>query len=91
MDRWIKRTYIFSDGKTNSCGVAIGHIGSNKVNIWKKKNDENGWILIFDVKVNETNFVLVNIYNPNTKTEQKATLHDFDKMLESIKDYMTNI
>ena len=36
MDRWIKRTNIFSDGKTNSCGVAIGHIGSNKVNIWKK-------------------------------------------------------
>ena len=33
-----------------------------------------------------TNFVLVDTYNPNTKTEQVATLHDVDKMLETIKD-----
>ena len=33
-----------------------------------------------------TNFVLVDIYNPNTKTEQVVTLHDVDKMLETIKD-----
>ena len=33
-----------------------------------------------------TNFVLVDIYNPNTKTEQVVTLHDIDKMLETIKD-----
>ena len=39
-----------------------------------------------DVKVDESNFVLVNIYNPNTETEQVATLHDLDKMLETIKD-----
>ena len=48
--------------------------------------DKNGRILILDVKVDETNFVLVNIYNPNTETEQVATLHDLDKMLETIKD-----
>ena len=52
----------------------------------KKKNDKNGRILILDVKVDETNFVLVKIYNSNTETEQVATLHDFDKMLETIKD-----
>ena len=39
-----------------------------------------------DVKVDETNSVLVNIYNPNIETEQVATLLDLDKMLESIKD-----
>ena len=37
-------------------------------------------------------FVLVNIYNPNTETEQVAALHDLDKMLETIKDlYDKNI
>ena len=45
----------------------------------------NGCILIFDVKVEETNFVLVNIYNPNTKPEQVATLLSLGKI------YMTNI
>ena len=37
--------------------------------------------------VNETNFVLVNIYNPITETEQVTTLFDFGKMLETIKDF----
>ena len=53
---------------------------------FRQKNDKNGCILILDVKVDESNFVLVNIYNPNTETEQVATLHDLDKMLETIKD-----
>ena len=37
--------------------------------------------------VDETNFVLVNIYNPNTETEQVTTLLDLDKILEVIKDF----
>ena len=45
-----------------------------------------GCILISDVKVDESKFVLGNIYNPNTETEQVATLHDLNKMLETIKD-----
>ena len=36
--------------------------------------------------VDETNFVLVNIYNPNTETEQVTTFLDLGKMLETIKD-----
>ena len=39
-----------------------------------------------DVKVDETNSVLVNIFNPNTETEQVATFLDLDKMLKSIQD-----
>ena len=77
---------FFSHGRTNSCGVAIGYIGSNKVDVLEKKMDKNGRILILDVKVDETNFVLVNKYNPKTETEQVATLHDLDKMLVTIKD-----
>ena len=51
-----------------------------------KKNDENGRILILDVMVDETNFVIVNIYNSNTETEQVTTLLDLGKMLETVKD-----
>ena len=35
---------------------------------------------MLDVIIDETNFVLVNIYNPNTKTEQVTTLLDLGKM-----------
>ena len=37
--------------------------------------------------VDETNFILVNIYNPNTETEQVTTLLDLGRMLETIKDF----
>ena len=53
-----------------------------------KKPGKYGRILILDildVMVDETNFVLVNIYNPNTKTEQVTNLLDLGKMLETIK------
>ena len=85
MGEWIKRIYIFFTCKNNSCGVAIGYIGNNKVDVLDKKNDKNGLILILDVMGNETNFVLVNIYNLNIETEQVATLLGLGKMLETIK------
>ena len=82
MGGWI----FFSHGKTNSCGVAIGYIGNNKVDVLeKKKTGKNGRILILDFKmVVETDFILVNIYNPNTETEQVTTLLDLGKLLETI-------
>ena len=42
---------------------------------------------MLDVIIDETNFVLVNIYNPNTETEQVTTLLDLGKMWETIKDF----
>ena len=66
--------------------MAIGYAGNNKVNVLDKKTDKNGRILILDVMVDETNFVLINIYNPNTETEQVTTLLDLDKILEAIID-----
>ena len=82
---WIKRTYIFSHGKTNSCGVAIGYIRNEKVEVLDKKIDKNWRILILDVKVHETKFVQVSIYNL-TETEQVMTLLDFGKMSETTKN-----
>ena len=68
--------------KQNSSGVAIGYIGSNKVDVLDIKIDRNGRILILHVMVGEFNFVLVLVlYNPNTETEPVATLHDLDEML----------
>ena len=82
----LKGPTFYSHAKTNSCKVAIGYIRRNKVDVLNIKIDKNGRILRLDVKVDKTNVVLVNIYNPNTKTGQVATLHDIDKMLKTIKD-----
>ena len=87
----LERPIFFSHGKTNSCGVAIGYIGSNKVDVLDKKIDKNGRILILDVNVYETNFVLINIFSHNTEMEQLAALHILDKMLDLLKICMTNL
>ena len=83
----LKGPILFSHGKTNSCGVATGYIRNNKVDILDKKIDKNGRISILDVMVDETNFVLVNIYNPNTEAEQVTTILDLGKISEIIKDF----
>ena len=41
---------------------------------------------MLNVKVDETNFVLVNIYSANTKAKQVAILVDLGGMLGTIKD-----
>ena len=54
---------------------------------WTKKSDKNGRNLKLDVMIDETNFALVNIYNPNTETKQVTTLINLGKMLETLKDF----
>ena len=62
------------------------YIGNNKIDVIGKKK----WkltILLLDVEDHETNFVLANIYNPNTETQQQeATLIDLGEILETVKD-----
>ena len=53
---------------------------------FRKKIDKNGCISILNVKVNEANFVLINNYNPNSKTVEVKSLLDLAKMLETVKE-----
>ena len=75
---------VFSHGSTNSCGVALDFWGLKSLNIIDKKSDENGRILIIDAKVNDEKFLLVNLYNSNTESEQIKTLDTLKNLLEDI-------
>ena len=77
---------FFSRIKTNSCGVAIGFVGSKALNILNVKRDNLGRILVIEVKIYDSVFVLINIYNANTKPEQLHTFNDLTTILESFKD-----
>ena len=66
-----KGELFFSHGTTNLCGVVIGYLGSNKIKVNRIKNDNQGRILIVDADIDEETFVLINLYNANTQTEQK--------------------
>ena len=50
-----------------------------------QKSDENGRILIIEAKINEDNFIVINIYNPNTESEQLKTFSILQNMLDDIE------
>ena len=66
---WIdefKGQLFFSHGKTNSCSVAVGFVGKRALNILNIKRDNLGRILVIKVKIDDSVFKLINIYNANT-------------------------
>ena len=76
---------FFSHGKTNSCGIATGLVGTKDLNILKTKRDNLGCILVIEVKIDDSVFVLLNIYNANTELEQLHTLNDLINILETFR------
>ena len=73
---------FFSHGKRNSCGVLISYIGTHNFVVNNQKTDNDGRILILDVTINDVNFVLINLYNANTETEQVSVLNNLSSLLE---------
>ena len=82
----ILKVNSFSSHETTiSCSVMIGYLGSNKVN--RIKNDNQGRILIVDAHIDEETFVLINVYNANTETEQIKTIYELDQL---VSDFCLN-
>ena len=81
-----KGQLFFSHGKTNSCGVAIGFVGTKALNILNIRRDNLRRILVIEVKIDDSVFVLINIYNANTESEQLHTLNDLINILETFED-----
>ena len=52
---------FFSHGKTNSCGAAIGFVGTKALNILNIRRDNLGRILVIEEKIDDSVFVLINI------------------------------
>ena len=69
-----KGKIFYSHGTTNSCGAAIAFLGSKSLEVVETKNDEQGRILIFDIKICDKEVLLVNLYNASTEKEQLDTL-----------------
>ena len=77
---------FFYHGKTNACGVAIGFYGSKTTEQINKVPDKSGRILLVDATIDDTVFVLINIYNANTEFEQLETLSDLVSIVDKVKD-----
>ena len=53
-----------------------------------QKTDNDVPVLILDVTINGVNFVLINLYNTNTETEQVSVLNNltFKKLWRKFRD-----
>ena len=67
---------FFSHGKTNSCGVAIGFYGPITIEQINKISDKSRRILLVEATIDDMLFVLINIFNANTESQQLETLSD---------------
>ena len=72
--------------KTNSCSVLITFYGNMNVVVKNQFSDDNRSILILEVTIDDTEYLLVNLYNANTEQEQlktqqylSVTLENFDR------------
>ena len=61
-------------------------MGKKALNILNIKRDNLGHILGIEVKIDNSIFVLINIYNANTESEQLHTLNDLINILETFED-----
>ena len=59
----------------------IGYLGSKKIKVNRTKKDNQGRILIVNADIDEGTFVLINLYNANTETEQIKTVYQLDQLL----------
>ena len=82
---------LFSQGKSNSFGVAIGYCGTEDLKVINTVRDKNGRMLILDAELNGTNFLLTNFYNSNTESEQLSTFSTLQKLIENFDDYNKKI
>ena len=66
--------------------VAIGYWSSKSAILEERKTDKNSRILLIDVKTDEQNFVLVNLFNANTEKDQLNTINELSERLKSVNN-----
>ena len=62
----------------------ITFFGKNKISVNSQTNDKNGQILILDVTIDGSEYILVNIYNANIESEQLKVLNDLNELMKKV-------
>ena len=75
---------LYSLGTKISCNVAIAFIGSKSLEVVETKNDDQGRILILDIKICDKELLPLKLYNANTEKKQLDTLTKLSEVLYSI-------
>ena len=66
----------YSHSKSNLCGVLIAFFGSIMYTVRKRVADKHGRILIIEALIEDTGFILINLYNANTENDLLTTFSE---------------
>ena len=77
-------------GKTNSFVVPFAFYSNVNIVVKNQFNDDNGRILILEVTIDDTEYLLLNVYIGNTEQEKLNTLEDISFMLENFDGFCSN-
>ena len=72
----------FSNGTSNSRGVAIGIVGDLNYSIKKVFSDNSGRLLILSFSLNNQEYLLINLYNENIEKDQVILLNSLENELK---------
>ena len=86
MGKRISQQDFFSHGKTDSCGVLIGYYETKQLEIINKKFDTSGRILLLEISIDDSHFVMRNIYNANNEPEHLKTLSGIGEICDCVCD-----
>ena len=75
---------FYSHGISKSCGVLITFFGKNKIRVNSQITDKHGRMLILDVMIDGSDYILVNIYNGNTEFEHLKVLNDLSELMKKV-------
>ena len=75
----------YSHGESDSRGVLIAFREGLIFQIENEIKDKNGRILILQVTIQGSNYILINIYNANTEQQQLTVLNQLDEFLHTIE------
>ena len=60
--------------KKSSCGVLTAYSSIEKFTVEKQQPDKEGCILVLEVPINETEYILINLQNTNTEKKRIEVL-----------------
>ena len=66
----IKFKVFFLHGTSNSCSILVACVVSRSFAVKNKTNVDGDHVLIIDVTIDDTVYIFINKYNPNTEIGQ---------------------
>ena len=75
---------LFLHGSYNFCEVFVAFYGNQDIAVKKKLSDKKGGVLVLDARIDDSDFLLINIYNANMEKEQVSVLNELITILSNL-------